>query len=38
MSIGVKDLWFVGYMLDLVGVIWVGYDKIDSDYYVLGGS
>ena len=23
---------------DLVGAIWVGYDKTDSDHYVPGGS
>ena len=33
-STGAKDSWFVGYTPDLVGAIWVGYDKTDSDHYV----
>ncbi|WP_459501569.1 transglycosylase domain-containing protein [Bacillus sp. C1] len=37
-SSGAKDSWFVGYTPDLVGAIWVGYDKTDSEHYVLGGS
>ena len=37
-STGAKDSWFVGYTPDLVGAIWVGYDKTDSDHYVPGGS
>ena len=37
-SVGAKDSWFVGYTPDLVGAIWVGYDKTDSEHYVPGGS
>ncbi|PHB59296.1 transglycosylase domain-containing protein [Bacillus toyonensis] len=37
-SNGAKDSWFVGYTPDLVGAIWVGYDKTDSEHYVPGGS
>ncbi|MGF2716558.1 penicillin-binding transpeptidase domain-containing protein, partial [Bacillus cereus] len=37
-STGAKDSWFVGYTPDLVGAIWVGYDKTDSEHYVPGGS
>ncbi|MDM5154079.1 PBP1A family penicillin-binding protein [Bacillus sp. DX1.1] len=37
-SSGAKDSWFVGYTPDLVGAIWVGYDKTDSEHYVPGGS
>ncbi|HEK9102265.1 PBP1A family penicillin-binding protein [Bacillus pfraonensis] len=37
-SSGAKDSWFVGYTPDLVGAIWVGYDKTDSEHYVSGGS
>ena len=31
---GVKDQWFVGYTPQLVGAIWVGYDKTDANHYV----
>lgn len=31
---GVKDQWFVGYTPQLVGAIWVGYDKTDKDHYL----
>ncbi|MEH6979745.1 transglycosylase domain-containing protein, partial [Bacillus pseudomycoides] len=37
-SSGAKDSWFVGYTPDLVGAIWIGYDKTDSEHYVPGGS
>jgi penicillin-binding protein 2A len=35
---GVKDQWFVGYTPDLVGAIWVGYDKTDSEHYLTTTS
>lgn len=35
---GVKDQWFVGYTPQLVGAIWVGYDKTDSDHYITPTS
>ncbi len=35
---GAKDSWFVGYTPDLVGAIWVGYDKTDHEHYVPSGS
>ena len=31
---GVKDQWFVGYTPQLVGAIWVGYDKTDETHYL----
>jgi penicillin-binding protein 2A len=31
---GVKDQWFVGYTPQLVGAIWVGYDKTDESHYL----
>ncbi|WP_144554795.1 transglycosylase domain-containing protein [Bacillus sp. X1(2014)] len=31
---GLKDQWFVGYTPQLVGAIWVGYDKTDKDHYI----
>lgn len=37
-SSGAKDSWFVGYTPDLVGAIWVGYDKTDHEHYVPSGS
>jgi penicillin-binding protein 2A len=35
---GVKDQWFVGYTPELVGAIWVGYDKTDSKHYLTTTS
>ncbi|WP_316571208.1 penicillin-binding protein 1A [Neobacillus sp. YIM B06451] len=35
---GVKDQWFVGYTPDLVGAVWVGYDKTDKDHYLTTTS
>lgn len=35
---GVKDQWFVGYTPQLVGAIWVGYDKTDADHYITPTS
>jgi len=32
------DAWFVGYTTDLVGSVWLGYDKSDRMYSVFGGS
>lgn len=37
-SSGVKDSWFVGYTPELVGAIWAGYDKTDSQHYIPSGS
>lgn len=31
---GVKDQWFVGYSPQLVGAVWVGYDKTDEKHYL----
>lgn len=31
---GVKDQWFVGYTPQLVGAVWVGYDKTDEKHYL----
>jgi penicillin-binding protein 2A len=35
---GVKDQWFVGYTPELVGAVWVGYDKTDSEHYLTTTS
>jgi penicillin-binding protein 2A len=35
---GTKDQWFVGYTPQLVGAIWVGYDKTDSEHYLTTTS
>ncbi|UPM53493.1 transglycosylase domain-containing protein [Gottfriedia acidiceleris] len=35
---GNKDAWFVGYTPDVVGAIWMGYDKTDSKHFLRNGS
>ena len=35
---GVKDQWFVGYTPQLVGAVWVGYDKTDEKHYLTTTS
>jgi len=35
---GSKDHWFVGYTPDIVGAIWLGYDKTDQDHYLTATS
>jgi penicillin-binding protein 2A len=35
---GTKDQWFVGYTPQLVGAVWVGYDKTDSEHYLTTTS
>ncbi|WP_335519950.1 transglycosylase domain-containing protein [Neobacillus drentensis] len=35
---GLKDQWFVGYTPQLVGSIWVGYDKTDVEHYITPTS
>ncbi|WP_197969868.1 transglycosylase domain-containing protein [Mesobacillus harenae] len=35
---GVKDQWFVGYSPELVGAIWVGFDKTDENHYLTTTS
>ncbi|RDU35338.1 penicillin-binding protein [Neobacillus piezotolerans] len=35
---GVKDQWFVGYTPDLVGAVWVGYDKTDKNHFLTTTS
>lgn len=35
---GAKDHWFVGYTTQLVGAVWLGYDKTDSKHYLSGSS
>jgi penicillin-binding protein 2A len=31
---GTKDIWFVGYTPQLVGSVWLGYDKTDENHYL----
>lgn len=31
---GVKDQWFVGYTPQLIGAVWVGYDKTDEKHFL----
>lgn len=33
-----KDTWFVGYTPNVVGAVWIGYDKTDQDHYLIAGS
>ncbi|MBS4189587.1 PBP1A family penicillin-binding protein [Bacillus sp. FJAT-49705] len=35
---GTKDQWFVGYTPNLVGAVWVGYDKTDREHYLSSRS
>ncbi|XTP52773.1 PBP1A family penicillin-binding protein [Niallia sp. Krafla_26] len=35
---GTKDQWFVGYTPNLVGAVWLGYDKTDREHYLQSGS
>ncbi|MGG5253376.1 transglycosylase domain-containing protein [Neobacillus sp. SM06] len=35
---GVKDQWFVGYTPQLVGAVWLGYDKTDEKHYLTTTS
>ncbi|WP_188388774.1 transglycosylase domain-containing protein [Priestia taiwanensis] len=35
---GMRDAWFVGYTPNLVGAVWMGYDKTDDQHYLVGGS
>nr|WP_263328629.1 PBP1A family penicillin-binding protein [Neobacillus sp. Marseille-Q6967] len=35
---GTKDHWFVGYTPDIVGAIWLGYDKTDEQHYLATSS
>ncbi|KGA98078.1 penicillin-binding protein 1F [Alkalihalobacillus alcalophilus ATCC 27647 = CGMCC 1.3604] len=34
----VRDAWFVGYNQEVVGAIWMGYDRTTEDQYLTGGS
>ncbi|MGA9288519.1 MAG: PBP1A family penicillin-binding protein [Anaerobacillus sp.] len=35
---GARDAWFVGYTPDLVGAVWMGYDRTTEAQYLSGGS
>ncbi|PLR94174.1 PBP1A family penicillin-binding protein [Bacillus sp. T33-2] len=35
---GTKDQWFVGYTPNIVGAVWLGYDKTDRQHYLAGSS
>ncbi|MBU8878386.1 PBP1A family penicillin-binding protein [Bacillus sp. FJAT-29790] len=35
---GTKDQWFVGYTPNLVGAVWLGYDKTDREHYLSRSS
>ncbi|MBH5316278.1 PBP1A family penicillin-binding protein [Paenibacillus sp. GSMTC-2017] len=35
---GARDNWFVGYTPQLVGSVWLGYDKPDSSHYLTTSS
>lgn len=37
-SNGTTDQWFVGYTPNLVGAVWIGYDKTDAQHYLSGLS
>lgn len=33
-----RDAWFVGYSPNLVGALWMGFDRTDPDHYLTVGS
>lgn len=33
-----RDAWFVGYTPNVVGAVWMGYDRTDSQHYLTKGS
>ncbi|MBP0726869.1 PBP1A family penicillin-binding protein [Bacillus sp. RG28] len=35
---GNKDAWFVGYTPEVVGAVWMGYDKTDATHFLRNGS
>jgi len=35
---GSKDHWFVGYTPEIVGAVWMGYDKTDENHYLVESS
>ncbi len=35
---GSRDAWFVGFTPDLVGAVWMGYDRTTESQYLTGGS
>ncbi|WP_342430814.1 PBP1A family penicillin-binding protein [Neobacillus sp. FSL H8-0543] len=35
---GTKDQWMVGYTPNLVGAVWIGFDKIDREHYLPSSS
>ncbi|WNF25186.1 PBP1A family penicillin-binding protein [Mesobacillus jeotgali] len=35
---GTKDHWFVGYSPEIVGAVWMGYDKTDENHYLTESS
>lgn len=35
---GTKDQWFVGYTPNIVGAVWLGYDKTDREHYLSSNS
>ncbi|EUJ33613.1 penicillin-binding protein [Listeria floridensis FSL S10-1187] len=35
---GTKDQWFIGYTPNLVGAVWIGYDKTDESHYLTTTS
>ena len=35
---GTRDAWFVGYNQEVVGAMWLGYDRTTEDSYLTGGS
>lgn len=37
-SSGAKDHWFVGYSPEIVGAVWMGYDKTDQTHYLTNSS
>ncbi|WP_347552319.1 PBP1A family penicillin-binding protein [Pseudalkalibacillus hwajinpoensis] len=35
---GARDAWFVGFTPELVGAVWMGYDRTTEEKYLTGGS
>lgn len=35
---GARDMWFVGYTPNLVGAVWIGYDRTDKEHQLQDGN
>lgn len=37
-GVGNKDIWFVGFTENMVGVVWMGFDNTDARHYIPSGQ